>query len=59
MITKIKNKQDLIRALGQNEITFIEEIEAVNDYGLRAATEKVKWLITKGKKVHVVLIERT
>jgi hypothetical protein len=58
MITKITSKQDLIRALGQRELTFIGEYEAVNDNGLKIATEKAKTLIRQKKKLHVVLIER-
>lgn len=59
MITAIKNKQDLVKALAFNELKFIGEYEAVNEAGLRAATDKVKTLLRQNKKMHIVLIERS
>ena len=58
MIAVIKTKQDLVRALQFNELKFVGEYEAVNDAGLRTATEKVKNLLRQNKKLHIVLIER-
>jgi hypothetical protein len=59
VITAIKTKQDLVKALSLKELTFIGEFEAVNDNGLKIATDKAKALIRQKKKVHVVLIERS
>jgi hypothetical protein len=58
MILKTKTKQELVRALGQTEVTFLEEIEVVNDSGLKALTDKAKALLAKNKKIHAVLVER-
>lgn len=58
MITQIKTKQELIKALGLKELTFVGEYEAVNNNDLKAATDKAKLLIQQKKKLHVVLIER-
>ncbi len=58
MITQIKSKQDLVKALGLKELTFIGEYEAVNDDGLKIATDKAKTLIRNKKKLHIVIIER-
>jgi hypothetical protein len=58
MITQIKSKQDLVKALGLKELTFIGEYEAVNEDGLKTATDKAKALIRQKKKLHIILIER-
>ena len=58
MITQIKSKQDLVKALGLKELTFIGEFEAVNDNGLKIASDKARTLIQQKKKLHIILIER-
>jgi hypothetical protein len=58
MIAVIKTKQDLVKALAFNELKFIGEYEAVNDAGLKVATDKVKNLLRQNKKLHIILIER-
>jgi hypothetical protein len=59
MVTAIKNKQDLVKALNQREISFVGEYEAVNETGLKAATDKVKTLLRQRKKPHLIIVERT
>ncbi len=59
MITPIKTKQDLIRALGQRELSFLSEYEVVNDAGLKVATDKAKTLLRQNKKLHFVVLERS
>lgn len=58
MIAVIKTKQDLVKALAFSELKFVGEYEAVNDAGLKAATDKVKSLLRQNKKPHIILIER-
>lgn len=59
MITSIKSKQDLIRALGLKELRFVGEFEVVNDGELKIAADKVKGLLRKTRKIHLLVIERS
>jgi hypothetical protein len=59
MITGIKTKQDLLRALNSNTLRFIGEIEVVNESGIKSVTDKTRALLRQQKKLHLVLIERT
>jgi hypothetical protein len=58
VVPNIKTKQDLIKSLGQKGISFIAEIEVVNDADVRAVAEKMKGLLRQNKKLRVALIER-
>jgi hypothetical protein len=58
MITIIKSKQELLRALNSNDLRFIGEVEVVNEAGTRSLTDKAKTLLRQQKKLHVVLLER-
>ena len=58
MVTEIKTKQDLVKALARRELRFAGEVEVVNDDGVKAVTEKAKAMLRQKKKLHVVLIER-
>ena len=58
MITEIKTKQDLVKALGQRELAFVAEIEVVNDDGLKTVNDKARTMLRQKKKLHVILVER-
>jgi len=58
MITEIKTKQDLVKALGQRELTFVAEIEVVNDDGLKTVNDKAKTMLRQKKKLHIIFVER-
>jgi hypothetical protein len=58
VITKLKSKQDAIAAMNQKEVTFLEEIELVNDSDVKKFDDKVRGLIRSKKKLHAILIER-
>lgn len=58
MVTSIKTKQDLVKALSGRDVRFIAEIEVVNENGVKTMNDKMRTLIRQQKKMHVVLLER-
>jgi hypothetical protein len=58
MIQKIRTKQDLVKALNQSELKFLEEREIVSDQDIRALTDKIRTLIRNQKRIHVSIVER-
>jgi hypothetical protein len=58
MLVPIKSKQDLIKAIGQSQITLVDNYEVVNEADLRMVTEKSKTLLRQQSKLHVVLLKR-
>jgi hypothetical protein len=59
MLGPIRNKQDLVRVLGQNQVTFADEIELVNDTDLKRSYEKLKAILRQNKKAHLIILQRT
>jgi hypothetical protein len=58
MLTPVKSKQSLIKALNQRELTVDGGFEVVNEANLRSMTGKVRNLLRRRKKLHIVILER-
>ena len=58
MMSTIKTKQDIAKALNDRDYQFASSIEVVNDADVRIATDKMKWLLRRNKKLHIVILER-
>ena len=58
MIAVIKTKQDLVKALNDRTWKLVETQEAVNRGDVAKLHTHIGSLVSKGKKLCVVLIER-
>jgi hypothetical protein len=58
MIQKIKTKRDLVKALNQSDVKFLEEREIVSDQDIRALADKLRGHIRSQKRIHVSIVER-
>ena len=58
MITRIRSKQDIQKALSRSELRFLEEREIVGDSEIRALTDRLKSLLRSQKRIHVSVFER-
>ncbi len=59
MWRQIRNKGEMIRALNQPNLCFIEERELLNEQGTRALFDSLRALLRSGKRIHVLVVERT
>jgi hypothetical protein len=58
VITVIKTKQDLVKALAGNSLLLRAEVEVVNESGVKSLVDKAKALLRQQKKLHVIFLER-
>lgn len=59
MNQKIKNKQELIRALQKPSVTFIGEHSVDHDKALADAVQELRKLIRAGRRLSLVTVEVT
>lgn len=58
MSSPAKTKADASRALGQADVTFVRELEVVNELDARVLTSFVATLLRNNKKLRVFVAER-
>jgi hypothetical protein len=58
MITPIKSKQDVVRALNDRDMAFSSATEVVNQKGVKIVTDQLNRLLRMQRKIHVIVVER-
>lgn len=55
---KVKTKSELVKTMSSSMIDFVEELEPVDEAGVRKVAEVLRALIRNKRSVHVVLLEK-
>jgi hypothetical protein len=58
-LASVKSKPELVRALNQREVSFTGGQEVVNDSDVKSISDRLRKLLSRQKKLHIVILERS